>query len=95
MWGIAVPSVQQLFSCSCTLFFPFFSFFHVSGVLGAGGRSAGIGPAVAIPAAVSRAGLELSDVDVFELNEAFASQATYCVKVRRTQSEREGGGEGQ
>ena len=41
---------------------------------------------MAIPAAVSKAGLELGDVDVFELNEAFASQATYCVKVRRTPS---------
>lgn len=33
--------------------------------------------------AVSKAGLEIGDVDVFELNEAFASQATYCVKVRQ------------
>ncbi|CAN0394089.1 unnamed protein product, partial [Hapterophycus canaliculatus] len=40
----------------------------------------GIGPAVAIPEAVSRAGLEVGDVDVFELNEAFASQASYCIK---------------
>lgn len=60
-------------------------------------RGAGIGPAVAIPAAVSRAGLELGDVDVFELNEAFASQATYCVQVRHVHRERErekGGGVG-
>lgn len=34
----------------------------------------GIGPAVAIPDAVARAGLTLDDIDVFELNEAFASQ---------------------
>ena len=34
----------------------------------------GIGPAVAIPAAVSKAGLSLDDIDVFEVNEAFASQ---------------------
>ncbi|CAM9619298.1 unnamed protein product, partial [Choristocarpus tenellus] len=40
----------------------------------------GIGPAVAIPAAVARAGLALEQVDVYELNEAFASQATYCIK---------------
>eukprot|EP00967_Tisochrysis_lutea_P043600 scaffold52683_cov21-Tisochrysis_lutea.AAC.2 len=38
----------------------------------------GIGPAVAIPAAVSKAGLTLDDIDVFELNEAFASQARDC-----------------
>ncbi|CAN0021883.1 unnamed protein product [Ascophyllum nodosum] len=40
----------------------------------------GIGPAVAIPEALSKAGLEAGDVDIFELNEAFASQATYCIK---------------
>jgi len=40
----------------------------------------GIGPAVAIPAALKKAGLTISDIDVFELNEAFASQALYCVK---------------
>eukprot|EP01089_Gocevia_fonbrunei_P013357 TRINITY_DN3412_c0_g1_i5.p1 TRINITY_DN3412_c0_g1~~TRINITY_DN3412_c0_g1_i5.p1 ORF type:complete len:432 (-),score=132.86 TRINITY_DN3412_c0_g1_i5:76-1371(-) len=39
----------------------------------------GIGPAVAIPAAVKQAGLALKDIDLFEINEAFASQATYCV----------------
>jgi len=27
-----------------------------------------------------RAGLSLDDIDVFEINEAFASQATYCVE---------------
>ncbi|KAK9811276.1 hypothetical protein WJX72_001035 [[Myrmecia] bisecta] len=40
----------------------------------------GVGPAVAIPAAVKQAGLTLDDIDLFELNEAFASQATYCCK---------------
>jgi acetyl-CoA acetyltransferase len=34
----------------------------------------GIGPAVAIPDAVARAGLTLDDIDVYEINEAFASQ---------------------
>ncbi|KAJ6338691.1 hypothetical protein OIU76_008199 [Salix suchowensis] len=40
----------------------------------------GIGPAVAIPAAVQAAGLELNDIDLFEINEAFASQYVYCIK---------------
>ncbi|GFQ03760.1 3-ketoacyl-coa thiolase 2 peroxisomal, partial [Phtheirospermum japonicum] len=40
----------------------------------------GIGPAVAIPAAVKSAGLELGDIDLFEINEAFASQFVYCRK---------------
>jgi acetyl-CoA acyltransferase 1 len=39
----------------------------------------GIGPAVAIPPALQKAGLKMDDVDIFEINEAFASQATYCV----------------
>jgi len=40
----------------------------------------GIGPAVAIPAICEMTGIRVSDVDVFELNEAFASQAVYCVR---------------
>lgn len=40
----------------------------------------GIGPAVAIPQVLSRCDLTLDDVDLYEINEAFASQATYCVE---------------
>ncbi len=40
----------------------------------------GIGPARAIPKAVEAAGLQLSDIDLFEINEAFASQAAYCLR---------------
>ncbi|XP_029444232.1 3-ketoacyl-CoA thiolase, peroxisomal [Rhinatrema bivittatum] len=40
----------------------------------------GIGPAYAIPAAVEKAGLTLNDIDVYEINEAFASQAVYCIE---------------
>ena len=40
----------------------------------------GVGPAVAIPAAVKAAGLQINDVDLFEINEAFASQYVYCSK---------------
>ena len=36
--------------------------------------------AVAIPAALGTLGIGVDDVDIFELNEVFASQATYCVK---------------
>ena len=35
----------------------------------------GIGPAYSIPRALARAGLELPDLDLIELNEAFAVQA--------------------
>jgi acetyl-CoA acyltransferase len=40
----------------------------------------GIGPAKAIPAVVEAAGLTLDDIGLFEINEAFASQAVYCVR---------------
>jgi len=40
----------------------------------------GIGPAVAIPEALQKAGLSIDDIDIFEINEAFASQAVYCVE---------------
>lgn len=38
----------------------------------------GIGPTRAIPQALERAGLKLSDIDIVELNEAFAAQALAC-----------------
>jgi len=40
----------------------------------------GIGPAFAIPPALQKAGLKIDDIDVYEINEAFASQALYCMK---------------
>ncbi|XP_044151666.1 3-ketoacyl-CoA thiolase, peroxisomal [Bufo gargarizans] len=40
----------------------------------------GIGPAYAIPVALEKAGLSIHDIDVYEINEAFASQAVYCVE---------------
>lgn len=40
----------------------------------------GIGPAVAIPKALEKAGISLDEVGLFEINEAFASQAVYCVR---------------
>lgn len=39
----------------------------------------GIGPAVAIPELLEKTGKKISDIDIWEINEAFASQATYCV----------------
>lgn len=40
----------------------------------------GIGPAEAIPKALEKASLKQADIGVFEINEAFASQAVYCVE---------------
>ncbi|MCK6505876.1 thiolase family protein [Myxococcota bacterium] len=41
----------------------------------------GIGPKEAIPKAVAAAGLTLDDIGLYEINEAFASQAVYCVQA--------------
>ena len=38
----------------------------------------GIGPVLAIPKLLQRAGLTIDDIDLWELNEAFASQCVYC-----------------
>jgi acetyl-CoA C-acetyltransferase len=40
----------------------------------------GIGPAPAIRAALARAGLALADLDLIEINEAFAGQILACVR---------------
>ena len=39
----------------------------------------GIGPAFAIPAVLKNVGMTMNDIDIVELNEAFASQASYCI----------------
>ena len=38
----------------------------------------GIGPVFAVPKLLKRAGLSIDDIDLWELNEAFASQCVYC-----------------
>ncbi|MCB9223554.1 MAG: acetyl-CoA C-acyltransferase [Crocinitomicaceae bacterium] len=49
-------------------------------VVGVEPRIMGIGPVDAIPGAVEMAGLKLSDIGLFELNEAFASQSVAVIK---------------
>ncbi|NOQ70801.1 MAG: acetyl-CoA C-acyltransferase [Crocinitomix sp.] len=49
-------------------------------VVGVPPRIMGIGPVEAIPGAVKMAGLQLKDIDLFELNEAFASQSLAVIK---------------
>jgi acetyl-CoA C-acetyltransferase len=41
----------------------------------------GFGPVFAIRKALSRAGLELADMDIIEINEAFATQVLGCLKL--------------
>jgi acetyl-CoA acyltransferase len=40
----------------------------------------GVGPRYAIPKVLKLAGLTTKDIDLFEINEAFASQALYCIR---------------
>jgi acetyl-CoA acyltransferase len=40
----------------------------------------GVGPRYAIPKVLERAGMKLEDIGLFEINEAFASQAIYCTR---------------
>jgi acetyl-CoA acyltransferase len=49
-------------------------------VVGVPPRIMGIGPVDAIPGAVKMAGLQMNDIDLFELNEAFASQSLAVIK---------------
>jgi acetyl-CoA acyltransferase len=48
----------------------------------------GIGPAVAIPKALAMAGLNLPDIDLIELNEAFAVQALAVIRQAGLDMER-------
>jgi acetyl-CoA acyltransferase len=40
----------------------------------------GVGPAYAIPKVLKMAGVDIRDIGLFEINEAFASQAIYCIR---------------
>lgn len=48
-------------------------------VVGVDPKYMGIGPAVAIPKVLHKAGMKKEDIGLWEINEAFASQALYCV----------------
>jgi acetyl-CoA acyltransferase len=40
----------------------------------------GVGPRHAIPKLLDMAGMDMADIGLFEINEAFASQALYCIR---------------
>jgi acetyl-CoA acyltransferase len=40
----------------------------------------GMGPIAAVPKAIKQAGLKMNDIDLFELNEAFASQSLGVIR---------------
>lgn len=47
-------------------------------VAGCGPDEMGIGPVFAVPKLLNKHGLRVADIDLWELNEAFAVQAVYC-----------------
>eukprot|EP00928_Gymnodinium_smaydae_P032153 TRINITY_DN23360_c0_g1_i1.p1 TRINITY_DN23360_c0_g1~~TRINITY_DN23360_c0_g1_i1.p1 ORF type:complete len:451 (+),score=124.86 TRINITY_DN23360_c0_g1_i1:70-1353(+) len=59
---------------------PIIGRFRSFAVVGVDPLLMGIGPAVAIPAALEKANLSVGDVDIFEINEAFASQAMMTIQ---------------
>lgn len=54
--------------------------FMASSVVGVEPLLMGIGPWKAIPVALEKAGISKEEVDVYEINEAFASQCLWCVR---------------
>jgi acetyl-CoA acyltransferase 1 len=59
-----------------------------SAVAGVAPDEMGIGPAVAIPKLLDQVGMEISDVGIWEINEAFASQALYSIRKLGIQEEK-------
>ncbi|WVQ94188.1 hypothetical protein IAU59_001266 [Kwoniella sp. CBS 9459] len=59
---------------------PILGKYVVSSVVGVPPKLMGIGPAFAIPKVLQKAGITKDDVDFFEINEAFASQAVMSIQ---------------
>ncbi|KZO97843.1 thiolase [Calocera viscosa TUFC12733] len=57
-------------------------------VAGVEPRYMGVGPVYAIPKVLAQYGLAKSDVDIWEINEAFASQFAYCMEQLELDPER-------
>lgn len=55
--------------------------FRSMAVAGCDPDEMGIGPVFAVPKLLARHGLQIEDIDLWELNEAFASQLLYCVRT--------------
>jgi acetyl-CoA acyltransferase len=55
--------------------------FRCHAVEGCEPETMGVGPAVAIPKVLNIAGMTLDQIELIELNEAFAAQAIYCIEA--------------
>lgn len=65
--------------------------FAGSTIVGCAPDEMGIGPAHAIPALLNSMGISQEDIGVWEINEAFASQALYCVRKLELEKQLEEG----
>ena len=65
--------------------------FIASAVVGCPPDEMGIGPALAVPKLLEYTGIQREQVDVWEINEAFASQAIYCIRELGLEEELEEG----
>jgi len=59
---------------------PILGKFVISVVVGVPPKIMGVGPAYAIPKVLTKAGISKEDVDIYEINEAFASQALMSIQ---------------
>lgn len=59
---------------------PLLGAFRGFAVAGCKSDEMGTGPAFAVPKLLERNGLRIDDIDLWELDEAFASQSIYCQK---------------
>merc|ERR1711939_1154709 len=74
----AVPVMRR--SLADKLKVPVLACLRATSLVGVPPDVMGIGPAYAIPEVLKKADLTVNDVDVYEVNEAFASQAEYTVQ---------------
>jgi len=58
---------------------PIFGKFVQASIVGVPPLLMGVGPAAAIPPVLEKTGLNKDDIDIWEINEAFASQCLFCV----------------
>ncbi|KAF8879165.1 Thiolase, N-terminal domain-containing protein [Infundibulicybe gibba] len=67
-------------SVALRLGLPIIGKFVTAATIGVPPRVMGVGPAYAIPRVLEKTGLSKDDIDFYEINEAFASQAVYSVQ---------------
>ncbi|KAI9149928.1 3-ketoacyl-CoA thiolase 2 [Paramyrothecium foliicola] len=87
----AAASLLMNRSTAVELGLPILGKFISATTIGCAPDEMGIGPALAIPKLLHRHGLEMRDIDRWEINEAFASQALYCIRALKLENALEEG----